>query len=158
MGGNGSFMGNELCGKPAFCIGAVANPGATDLQAEIDNTLKKLDAGAEFFQTQAIYDVGAFEKFISRAKITKPILAGVIPIKSVKMAQYMNEKIPGVNIPGHLLKRIADAGDDKQKVAGISIDIASNTIAKLRDIAEGVHVMAIGWEDKIPQILRNAGI
>jgi methylenetetrahydrofolate reductase (NADPH) len=152
------FMGNELNGKPAFCIGAVANPGATDLRAEIDNTQMKQDAGAEFFQTQAIYDTGAFEEFVSRAKITKPVLAGVIPIKSVKMAQYMNEKIPGVNIPEHLVKRIADAGDDKQKVADISIDIASRTIAQLRDVAGGVHLMAIGWEEKIPQILRNAGL
>ncbi len=152
------FMGNELKGSPGFCVGAVANPGASDLQTEIDNTHRKIDAGAEFFQSQAIYDTGAFEDFVSRANLSKPILAGVIPIKSVKMAHYMNKHVPGVDIPDHLIKRIADAGEDKQKVAEISIEITSNTIGELKDVARGVHVMAIGWEDKIPQILRDAGI
>ena len=147
------FSGNALKGTPQLTIGAVANPGASDLAGEIDNMKRKADAGAEFFQTQAIYDVDAFDQFMNKAKPEKPVLAGIIPIKSVKMAQYMNDKIPGVDIPQGLIDKIDAAGDDKAKVADISIEIAGSTVRALRDMTRGVHVMAIGWEDKIPAIL-----
>ncbi len=150
------FSGNALKGTPQLTIGAVANPGASDLAGEIDNMKRKADAGAEFFQTQAIYDVDAFDQFMNKAKPEKPVLAGIIPIKSVKMAQYMNDKIPGVDIPQDLIDKIDAAGDDKAKVADISIEIAGSTVRALRDLTRGVHVMAIGWEDKIPAILDRA--
>ena len=154
---NGTDLsGNALKGTPQLTIGAVANPGASDLALEIDNMKRKADAGAEFFQTQAIYDVAAFDRFMTKAKPERPVLAGIIPIKSVKMAQYMNDKIPGVDIPQDLIDKIDAAGDDKAKVADISIVIASNTVRELRDMTRGVHVMAIGWEDKIPAILDRA--
>ena len=150
------FSGNALKGTPQLTIGAVANPGASDLATEIDNMKRKADAGAEFFQTQAIYDVAAFDRFMTKAKPERPVLAGIIPIKSVKMAQYMNDKIPGVDIPQDLIDKIDAAGDDKAKVADISIEIAGSTVRALRDMTRGVHVMAIGWEDKIPAILDRA--
>jgi methylenetetrahydrofolate reductase (NADPH) len=150
------FMGNELNRPTEFCVGAVANPGATDLKTEIDNARRKVDAGAAFFQTQAVYDTGSFTRFMEAAKLDTPLLAGIIPIKSVKMAQYMNDKIPGVNIPAAMIQRIADAGDDKGKVADISAEIAATTIRELRGLCKGVHIMAIGWEDKIPAILQAA--
>jgi len=154
---NGTDLsGNALKGTPQLTIGAVANPGASDLVTEIDNMKRKADAGAEFFQTQAIYDVAAFDRFMNKAKPDKPVLAGIIPIKSVKMAQYMNDKIPGVDIPQDLIEKIYAAGDDKAKVADISIEIAGSTVRALRDMTRGVHVMAIGWEDKIPAILDRA--
>ena len=90
------------------------------------------------------------------AKVDTPILAGIIPIKSVKMAQYMNDRIPGVNIPAAMIQRIAEAGDDKGKVVDISVEIAATTIRELKGICKGVHIMAIGWEDKIPTILQVA--
>lgn len=152
------MMGNELNAPTEFFVGAVTNPGASDSQAEIDNIKRKIDAGAAFFQTQAIYDVGSFTDFMSRAGLDKPVLAGVIPIKSVKMAQYMNEKVPGVDIPDNLIKRIADAGDDKQAVGKISVDMAAESIRELKDVCKGVHIMAIGWEEKIPDILAAADI
>ncbi|MGA0381530.1 MAG: methylenetetrahydrofolate reductase [Arenicellales bacterium] len=136
--------------------GAVANPGASDLQAEIDNLHRKIEGGAQFFQTQAVYDANSFSAFLEKAGSTKPILAGIIPIKSVKMAQYMNEKIPGVDIPETLIKRIAEAGDDKDRVLKISLEIAAQTIRDLRAIAAGVHVMAIGWEEHIPAMLEQS--
>ncbi|MEO1847689.1 MAG: methylenetetrahydrofolate reductase, partial [Pseudomonadota bacterium] len=78
---------------------------------------------------------------------------GIIPIKSVKMATYMNERIPGVDIPDALIQKIADAGDDKNQIARVSVEIAAKTIQELRSVSPGVHLMAIGWENYIPQIL-----
>ncbi|MEC9330086.1 MAG: methylenetetrahydrofolate reductase [Pseudomonadota bacterium] len=147
------LTGNRLKGSPQLTIGAVANPGANDLDTELDNMHRKADAGAEFFQTQAVYDTQAFGRFMDRAKSDKPVLAGIIPIKSVKMAQYMNDRIPGVDIPQKLIDRIDSAGDDPAQIAEVSIEIASSTVRALRSMTSGVHVMAIGWEDKIPAIL-----
>ena len=152
------LMGNRLNAPTNFFVGAVVNPGARDRQSEIDNAHRKIDAGATFFQTQAIYDAGVFTDFMEAAKLDKPVLAGIIPVKSIKMAQYMNEKVPGINIPDHLMQRIADAGDDREKITNISIDIVATTIHEIVDTSNGVHIMAIGWEDKIPAILEAAGL
>ena len=152
------LMGNRLNAPTHFLVGAVVNPGAPDKQVEIDNARRKIDAGATFFQTQAIYDVDLFTDFMEAAKLDKPVLAGIIPVKSIKMAQYMNEKVPGINIPDYLIKRIADAGDDREKSAHISIDIAATTIREITGTCNGVHIMAIGWEGKIPAILEAAGV
>jgi len=148
--------GNALNKSTEIFAGAVVNPGASDPDAEIENLHRKIDGGAEFFQTQAVYDVSAFSAFLDKARSSKPILAGIIPIKSVKMAQYMNERIPGVDIPDHLIEDIATAGDDKEAIAKISIEIAAATIQELRSVTGGVHVMAIGWEQYIPQMLEQS--
>ena len=154
---NGNDLtGNPLKGSPQLTIGAVANPGASDLDTEIDNMHRKTDAGAEFFQTQAVYDTDAFGRFMDKAQPDKPVLAGIIPIKSVKMAQYMNDRIPGVDIPQQLIERIDSAGGDPAQIAEVSIEIASSTVSALRSMTSGVHVMAIGWEDKIPAILEQS--
>ena len=147
------LTGNELSGKPQLFAGAVANPGASDPDMEIDNLHRKIDAGAQFFQTQAVYDVQAYAAFLDKARSPRPMLAGIIPIKSVKMATYMNERIPGVDIPDALIQKIADAGDDKNQIARVSVEIAAKTIQELRSVSPGVHLMAIGWENYIPQIL-----
>ena len=148
--------GNALNRNTKIFAGAVVNPGASDPDAEIENLHRKIDGGAEFFQTQAVYDVDAFSNFLEKADSPKPILAGIIPIKSVKMAQYMNDRIPGVDIPDHLIEKIAGAGDDKEAISQISIEIAANTIQELRSVTKGVHVMAIGWEQYIPQMLEQS--
>ncbi len=106
------FAGNVLTGTPQLTIGAVFNPGASDRSGEIENLRRKEDGGAEFFQTLAVFDTNAFDKFMDEAQPTKPVLAGIIPIKSVKMATYMNEKIPGIDIPSRLIKQIEAAGDN----------------------------------------------
>jgi len=154
---NGTDLtGNELSGKPQLFAGAVANPGASDPDMEIDNLHRKIDAGAQFFQTQAVYDVQAYAAFLDKARSPRPMLAGIIPIKSVKMATYMNERIPGVDIPDALIQQIADAGDDKNQIARVSVEIAAKTIRELRSVSPGVHLMAIGWESYIPQILAQS--
>ncbi len=154
---NGTDLnGNALNRNTEIFAGAVVNPGASDPDAEIENLHRKIDGGAEFFQTQAVYDVDAFSNFLEKADSPKPVLAGIIPIKSVKMAQYMNDRIPGVEIPDHLIEKIAGAGDDKEAISQISIEIAANTIQELRSVTKGVHVMAIGWEQYIPQMLEQS--
>ena len=149
------MAGNALDGSPEFCIGAVVNPGARDLDKEIDRMVEKREAGATFFQTQAVYDPGAFERFVKRVEpLGIRLLAGILPVKSPKMAAYMNEHVPGIEVPEALIRKIADA-DDR---AAASSEMSASIIAEIRPMCRGVHVMAIGWEDKVPGILEAAGV
>ena len=153
------YTGNTLNGTPKFCVGAVVNPGSPNLETEIDNMHRKIDSGASFLQTQAVYDARHFQSFLQKIGDVKiPILAGVIPIKSVKMAQYMNEKVPGITVPDALISKIADQGDDRKRITEASIQMSAELVSDLRQIAGGLHIMAIGWEDRIPQILESGGI
>ncbi|MFC2004281.1 methylenetetrahydrofolate reductase [Chloroflexota bacterium] len=152
------MVGNELTGKPSFFPGAVVNPGA-DTEASFELQLikmeQKLNAGARFFQTQAIYDIDSFTKFMRRVESFKvPVLAGIIPLKSVGMARFMNKNVAGVFVPEELIKKMAEAED---KVL-TGIQIAADLIKEFRGICQGVHIMAIGWEKKVPQILDAAGL
>jgi len=152
------MVGNELKGKPDFFPGAVVNPGA-DTEAAFELQLikmeKKINAGARFFQTQAIYDVNAFAKFIKRVEGFKvPILAGIIPLKSAGMARFMNKNVAGVFVPEELINKMVEA-EDKTKTG---IAIAADILNELRDICHGVHIMAIGWEKKVPAVLNAAGL
>lgn len=153
---NGTDMaGNALDGSPEFCIGAVVNPGAKDLDKEIDRMAEKREAGATFFQTQAVYDPGAFERFVKRVdSLEVPLLAGILPVKSPKMAAYMNENVPGIDVPEALIRKLADASDR----AATSSELSASIIEAIRPMCRGVHVMAIGWEDKVPGILEAAGV
>jgi 5,10-methylenetetrahydrofolate reductase len=150
------LTGHHLRGSPVLTVGAVFNPGASNVSDEIENLRRKEDGGAEFFQTQAVFDPAAFEQFMKKARPARPVLAGVIPIKSVKMAKYMNEKVPGIEIPASQIEKIQAAGDDENQIAAVSIDIAARTVRALRSVARGVHIMAIGWEDQIPEILEQS--
>ena len=153
---NGTDMaGNALDGSPEFCIGAVVNPGAGDLDKEIDRMAEKREAGATFFQTQAVYDPGAFERFVNKVdSLEVPLLAGILPVKSPKMAAYMNENVPGIDVPEALIRKLADASDR----AATSSELSASIIEAIRPMCRGVHVMAIGWEDKVPGILEAAGV
>ena len=153
---NGTDMaGNALDGSPEFCIGAVVNPGAKDLDKEIDRMAEKREAGATFFQTQAVYDPGAFERFVNKVdSLEVPLLAGILPVKSPKMAAYMNENVPGIDVPEALIRKLADASDR----AATSSELSASIIEAIRPMCRGVHVMAIGWEDKVPGILEAAGV
>ena len=152
------MVGNELKGKPDFFSGAVVNPGA-DTEASFELQLikmeKKIAAGAKFFQTQAVYDINSFVKFMKRVEgFGVPVLAGVIPLKSVGMARFMNKNVAGVFVPDELIDKMADA-EDKIKTG---IEIAANLIKELKGISQGVHIMAIGSEKRVPQILDAAGL
>jgi len=152
------MVGNELKGKTDFFAGAVVNPGA-DIEASYELQIlkmeKKIAAGARFFQTQAIYDPEGFAKFVKRVEQYKiPILAGVIPLKSAGMAKFMNKNVAGVNVPESMIDKISKA-EDKTKTG---IDMCAELIKSLKGICQGVHIMAIGWEKKVPAILDAAGL
>lgn len=149
------MAGNPISGKPHFCIGAVVNPGAPDLGEEIMRMGEKIEAGAGFFQTQAVYEPAAFERFATAAaQFPVPVLAGIIPLKSVKQARYMNERVPGINVPDAIIREIANADDG----TAASLAIAARTIRALDGMSQGLHIMAIGWEAHIAEILKQAGI
>ncbi|MFC1978164.1 methylenetetrahydrofolate reductase [Chloroflexota bacterium] len=152
------MVGNELTGQPSFFPGAVVNPGADTeaaLELQIIKMEKKIEAGARFIQTQAIYDAGSFAKFMKRVEGFKvPVLAGVIPLKSVGMARFMNKNVAGIFVPEHLIKKMTEAENKTET----GIQIAADLIKELKDICQGIHIMAIGWEKKVPQILDAAGL
>jgi methylenetetrahydrofolate reductase (NADPH) len=152
------MAGNQLKGAPDFFSGAVVNPGA-DTEAALDMQIikmeKKIEAGARFFQTQGIYDLDLFERFMKRVEGFKtPILGGVILLKSAGMARFMNKNVAGVFVPDPLIKQMEET-KDKVKT---SVGIAARLIKGMKDLCQGVHIMAIGWEKKIPMVLEEAGL
>jgi methylenetetrahydrofolate reductase (NADPH) len=149
------MVGNPLSGAPKFFVGAVVNPGANPLEAQLIKMEKKIQAGASFFQTQAVYDVQAFEQFMKRAsKFKVPVLAGIILLKSAGMARFMNKNVAGVFVPEPLVQRMAKA-QDREKT---SIEIAAELIRALKGMCQGIHLMPIGWEKKIPAVLDLASV
>ena len=149
------MMGHPLKGAASLCAGAVANPGAADLDKELRRMEEKVAAGARFFQTQAVYEVEPFREFMARASgLGAPVLAGFIVLKSGDMARRLNAMLPGVSVPQTLIEELDGAADRAAK----SVEIGGRIIAGLKEACQGVHVMAIGWEARIPDILRAAGI
>jgi 5,10-methylenetetrahydrofolate reductase len=149
------MAGKELKGVPKFCKGAVVNPGADPVEPEIIKMEKKITMGAQFFQTQAIYDIGLFKRFLDASKHLKTtILAGIVLLKSAGMARYMNKNVSGVFVPENLIEEM-DKTKDK---AATSIEIAGRLINELKPMCQGVHIMPIGWDKKVPLVLDAAGL
>jgi len=149
------MAGKELKGAPKFCAGAVVNPGADPIEPEIMKMEKKIQAGALFFQTQAIYDISVFKKFLQASSHLKTtIIAGIVLLKSAGMARFMNKNVAGVFVPENLIQEIDQAKDKSAK----SIEIAARIIKELKLICQGVHVMPIGWDKKVPLVLDAAGL
>jgi methylenetetrahydrofolate reductase (NADPH) len=153
------LAGNALAGAPSLFLGATANPGVADLGSEIENTRRKAAAGARFLQTQAIYDAAAFDRFVAAANLEHTaLLAGIIPLKSAKMAQWMNDNIPGIRVPEPLIQEMAAVAGDSQRELRTSIDIAARVIAAIKGRCAGVHLMMMGWERHIPAYLEAAAL
>lgn len=151
--GGTDMVGNALQGAPRFFPGAVVNPGGNPVEAQIIKMEKKIKAGANFFQTQAVYDVGTFEKFMKRVSPFRvPVLAGIILLKSAGMARFMNKNVAGVFVPEPLIQKMAKA-EDRVKT---SIEIGAGLIRDLKGMCQGVHIMPIGWESKVPALLDAA--
>lgn len=149
------MVGNELKGKPDFCIGAVVNPGADPIEPEIIKMEKKIKAGVEFFQTQAVYNIEQFKIFLDLTKgLNTVILAGIVLLKSAGMARYMNKNVSGVFVPDNLIKEM----DQAEKKSEKSIEIAARLINELKPLCRGVHIMPIGWDKKVPLVLDKAGL
>ena len=149
------MYGNELRGTPSLFAGAVANPGADDVDRELARMEEKARLGAAFFQTQAVYDAAAFEKFMETARgFGVPVLAGMIVLKSARMARFLNDNLPGVTVPESIIDEM-DAARDR---VAASIRITARLIREVRGMCDGAHVMAIGWESRIPAILAAADL
>jgi len=153
------MSGNELKGPTDFFQGAVVTPEANPLEPQLIKFEKKVRAGARFFQTQAVYDIEKFKEFMKFAKkFPVKILAGIVLLKSVGMANYMNNFVPGIRVPQALIDELKSAG--KEKAIDTGMDIAARHIRQIKEekICDGVHIMAIGAEDKVPIIMERAGL
>lgn len=153
------MSGNDLKGATDFFQGAVVTPEANPLEPQLIKFEKKVRAGAKFFQTQAIYDINKFKEFMSYTrKFPIKILAGIVVLKSAGMANFINNNVPGIRVPQELIDELKAAG--KEKALDTGLNIAARHIRQLKDenICDGVHIMAIGMEDKVPIIMERAGL
>jgi methylenetetrahydrofolate reductase (NADPH) len=150
--------GNPLAGTPDLFLGATCNPGAERFDAEVENTRRKIDAGAKMLQTQAVYHVDPLQRFIDAVKPDGvAILAGIIPLKSEKTGPWLNANLPGVVVPADMLEAMelaAKVGIARER----GIELAAGVVAAMKSVCQGVHVMAIGLEAEIPGILRMANV
>ncbi len=151
------LAGHDMQGATGFFAGAVVTPEADPIEPQLLKFQKKIAAGARFFQTQAIYDLDKFKRFMEHARrYDVKILAGIVLLVSAGMARYMNKNVPGIFVPESLIQELAQA--EKGKAIEVGIRIAGRMIRQIRDerICDGVHIMAIGKEDRVPDILRAA--
>ncbi|HTU65570.1 MAG TPA: methylenetetrahydrofolate reductase [Steroidobacteraceae bacterium] len=152
------YAGNALTGTPDLFLGATANPGAPKFEAEVENTRRKIDAGARLLQTQAIYHGDQIRRFIDAVKPDGvAILAGIIPLKTEKSGPWLNANLPGVVVPPDMLAAMDEAAKNGH-ARETGIELAARVVRELRGICQGVHVMAIGWEAEVAEILRRAGV
>ena len=164
MRDKGIFQGGaEIKGPPKMFIGAAANPFADPFELRVMRLAKKIAAGADFIQTQCIFNVPKFEKWMEGVRekgLHKKcyILAGVTPCKSLGAAKYMASRVPGMDVPKEIVDRMASVPKEKQAEEGVTICV--ETIEKLKKIegVSGIHIMAIEWEEKVKEICERAGL
>jgi 5,10-methylenetetrahydrofolate reductase len=153
------MAGNDMKGATDLYQGAVVTPEANPLEPQMAKFEKKIKAGAKFFQTQAIYDMDNFRRFMDRArKHNIKVLAGILLLKNAGMANFLNKFVPGITVPQELIDKLKAAGKEGALDAGMDIAAEQVRIIKEQGLADGAHVMAIGLEDKVPEILKRAGI
>ena len=122
---------------------------------ELQKFKAKIDGGAEFFQTQAVFDPERLRAFMARAKpFGKPVLAGILLVKSAKMARYMNEHVWGIHVPDLIIERFERAADTRAECVAVTVEL----IRAVRESADGIHLYALGWEELVPQILKEADV
>jgi 5,10-methylenetetrahydrofolate reductase len=151
------LSGNQLTEKPSFFKGAVVNPGANTEAAyemQILKLKKKIDQGAQFIQTQAIFDAEIFKRFMDRLekeKIGIPILAGIILLKSDKMANFMNKFVAGVYVPDNIIEKMKNTDDKVEMCKEIAVELING----VKPYCAGIHIQALGWEKHIPPIINS---
>ncbi|MBR2889852.1 MAG: methylenetetrahydrofolate reductase [Oscillospiraceae bacterium] len=155
--------GNALDSKPEFFRGAVVTPVYEPVALQVAKLRRKVDAGAQYIQTQGIFETESLKRFleaVDQAQIRVPIMAGIIPLKSAGMARYMNENVPGIAVPQDQIDALASAKEAGRKPAEVGVDMAADLIRQIRaeNLCPGVHIMAIGAEKNVPIILEKAGI
>jgi 5,10-methylenetetrahydrofolate reductase len=152
------LAGNELQGSTDFFVGAVVNPGVEPLGPHVLKMRLKAEMGAQFFQTQAVYDPEAFRKFTREVEdLGVPILAGIIPLKSAKMARFMNEHIAGIRVPEEVIQEMERA-KTKEERKKRSVEICARIIREVKPYCQGIHLMPMGWEGLVPEILELSGL
>lgn len=164
MRDEGKFQGGaDIDGPPKMFIGAAANPFADPFELRVARLAKKVKAGVDFIQTQCIYNVEKFAKWMEGVRDRGleekvAILAGITPMKTAGMAKYMKAKVPGMDVPDEIVQRMSGVPKEKQAEEGIRICL--ETIAQLKEIkgVRGFHIMAIEWEQKVPEIVERAGL
>jgi methylenetetrahydrofolate reductase (NADPH) len=164
MRDEGKFLGGDPIERPPrMFVGAAANPFADPFEIRVPRLAKKIAAGVEFIQTQCIYNLEKFEQWLKLAEdrgLTEKvfILAGVTPLKSLGMAKYMKNRVPGMDVPDEVVKRLSGVPKDKQAEEGLKICV--ETIQRLKEVegVRGFHIMAIEWEEKVPEIVERSGL
>jgi 5,10-methylenetetrahydrofolate reductase len=147
---------NQLDGTPRFFKGCCVTPCGKNPQAQIIKLEKKVEAGAQFVQTQAVYDPATFERFMAAVRHLKvPVLVGIVVLKSAGMAKYMNRSVPGVQVPDAIIKQLAAPKEDLKKVA---TEIAARLVREMKPMCQGAHLMTLGWDDLVPGIIAQAGL
>ena len=155
--------GGDISRPPAMFVGAAANPFADPFEIRVPRLAKKIAAGAEFIQTQCIYNLEKFEEWMKlagdRGLLDQVyIFAGLTPLKSAGMAKYMKNRVPGMDVPDEVVKRMAGVPKEKQPEEGIQICIESIERLKAVEGVKGFHVMAIEWEEKVSEIVQKSGL
>jgi len=164
MRDEGKFLGgDDIDQPPKMFVGAAANPFADPFEIRVPRLAKKIAAGVEFIQTQCIYNLEKFELWMKMARDRGLhekvyILAGVTPFKSAGMAKYMKNRVPGMDVPDEVVNRMSGVPKEKQPEEGINICV--ETIQRLKEVegVKGFHVMAIEWEEKVPEIVEQSGL
>lgn len=164
MRDEGKFLGgDEIKRPPGMFVGAAANPFADPFEIRVPRLAKKIAAGVEFIQTQCIYNLDKFETWMQQARDRGlhekvHILAGLTPMKSAGMAKYMKNRVPGMDVPDEVVKRLSDTPKEKQAEEGIKMCVESIQRLKEVDGVHGFHIMAIEWEEKVPEIVKASGL
>jgi methylenetetrahydrofolate reductase (NADPH) len=157
LNGGTDAEGNALAGKTDFCLGAVVTPDADPVELQLIKMAKKVDAGAAFFQTQAVFDTAAFARFMDEASsFGVPVMAGIILLKSAGMARFMNANIAGVYVPQALIDEMAATAKEDRPAK--SVEIAARIAREVKDVCQGVHIMPLGWEKRVPSVLDAADL
>ena len=153
------LAGNKLVGEPPkFAKGAVVSPCSDSVDVQLAKMEAKVKAGAEYFQTQAVYESDKFIKFMEKAKqFGVPVQLGLVIPKSAKMAKYMNDNVAGISVPQEMLDEL-NKDPEKTKAGITGIEITARLIKECKPYCQGVHIMAMGWESKVPAILEKAGL
>lgn len=155
--------GNAMSSVPTFFKGASVTPVYEPMALQIHKLRQKVEAGAGYIQTQGVFDLESLKRFldaVDKAGIRVPIMAGVIPLKSAGMARFMNQNVPGIAVPQSQIDALAEAKAAGNSPAALGLELAAELIAQIREekLCQGVHVMAIGAEEKVPAILQKSGI
>ncbi|HEY97086.1 MAG TPA: 5,10-methylenetetrahydrofolate reductase [Dehalococcoidia bacterium] len=149
------MSGHELDSKPSFFLGGVVTPGADPVEPQVIKMKKKIEAGAVFFQTQAVYEPDKLEDFMNRVQgFNVPVIAGIVILKGAAMAKFMNQNVAGITVPDSIIEEMSDTPkEDRKKQA---VEITARIIRQVKPLCQGVHIMPLGWDELVPQVIKEA--